>query len=66
MAEIKITKVNWVICPKCNYRYYVGASLLVAEGIPAMCPRCHHEFDAKEHLDKKLIGGEVTVANRFY
>ena len=62
MSEIH--RVNWVACPKCKYRYYVGPQLLLVEGIPAVCPKCHHEFDVKNHLEPKLTG--VTVADRYY
>lgn len=50
----EIGRVNWVICPNCKYRYYVGASLLMMEGVPAMCPKCRHEFDARTHLEPEV------------
>ena len=62
MAEID--KVNWVICPKCKFRYYVGPQLLVVEGALSTCPKCHHDFDAKDHLEKKFSG--VTASDKWY
>ncbi len=50
----EINRVNWVICPKCKFRYYVGAPLLMVEGIPTHCPKCHHEFDPRPHLEPKF------------
>ncbi len=47
-------RVNWVICPNCNYRYYVGEQLLLAEGTPAKCPKCRHEFDPRANLEPKF------------
>ncbi len=63
MAE-KIGKVNWVICPKCKLRYYVGPSLLMVEGIPAICPKCRTEFDPKERLESVVT--EAKVTDRLY
>lgn len=51
-----INRVNWVKCPKCSYRYYVGPQLLLVDDALAVCPKCSHEFDAKAHLDFKLSG----------
>ena len=62
MAEIH--RVNWVSCPKCKFRYYVGPQFLLVDGIPAICPQCRHEFDARKNLEPKLTG--VTVADRYY
>lgn len=56
----KLVKVNWVICPNCKYRYYVGASLLMAEGIPAVCPKCRHEFDPRSNLEPKFKAALAT------
>lgn len=50
----EIGRVNWVICPNCKYRYYVGESMLIAEGIPAICPKCRHEFNPKTHLQPEV------------
>jgi len=46
----KIHKINWVQCPKCKYRYYIGRPLL-EKGIPTLCPRCRFEFDPVPHLE---------------
>ena len=37
-------RVYWVTCPACQFRYYVGHSLVRVPGFPTCCPRCHHEF----------------------
>ncbi len=50
----RMSRVNWVKCPKCSYRYYVGPQLLLVDDALAACPKCSHEFDAKAHLDSKL------------
>ena len=60
----EIGKVNWVICPKCQFRYYIGPQLLLAEGIPTICPKCRHEFDPKPYLESKVTG--VRVPDRWY
>lgn len=60
----QIARVNWIICPKCKFRYYVGPQLLLVEGIPTVCPKCHHEFDPHKHLESRLT--EVTVASKFF
>ncbi len=57
----KIQRVNWVICPKCKNRYYVGAPLLMVEGIPAICPKCRHEFDAQANLDIKTSLDKAAI-----
>ncbi|MFC1951497.1 hypothetical protein ACFLYI_00445 [Chloroflexota bacterium] len=49
----EIHRVNWVICPKCKYRYYVEPELLL-EDISAECPKCHTEFDAKGNRESPL------------
>ena len=49
-----MARVNWVICPKCQFRYYIGPQLLAVEGMHTLCPRCHHEFDPKTHLEKRM------------
>ena len=59
----KIGIVNWVKCPKCNYRYYVGPQMLVVEGVPAVCPKCEHEFDPRLHRESKFSG--ATVGERW-
>ncbi len=63
MAE-KVGRVNWVKCPKCNYRYYVGPQLLLVEDALAICPKCRHEFDPKLHLESKLTG--VAASERWF
>lgn len=50
----EIGRVNWVICPNCKYRYYVGASLLMVKGVPAICPKCRHEFESQEHQELEI------------
>ncbi len=60
----EISRVNWVACPKCKFRYYVGPQLLLVEGIPAICPKCRHEFDPKPHLEPKFTG--VTVTDKLF
>ena len=59
----QIHRVNWVICPKCSYRYYVGPQLLLVEDALAACPKCSHEFDPKKHLTSKM--GSVAAGERF-
>ena len=51
-----INRVNWVKCPKCSYRYYVGPQLLMVDEALADCPKCGLEFDAKVNRDFKLSG----------
>ena len=46
----KIGRVNWVKCPKCTCRYYVGPQFFMVDNVPAVCPKCRHEFDPKLHL----------------
>ena len=62
MAELH--RANWVICPKCKFRYYVGVQLLLIEGIPAICPQCRNEFEAKKHLEPSLKA--TNVGDRWY
>ncbi len=57
MAEV--VRVNWVKCPKCGFRYYIGAPLLRVEGIPACCPKCQHEFDPRPYLEPPLTALKV-------
>ena len=64
MAEI--CKVNWVICPKCGWRYYIGPNLLLRKGIPAICPQCRVEFDPEENLESKKQEATKGLADRFY
>jgi len=56
---MEIHDVNWVICPECEYRYYVGRQLLL-ENIPAICPKCRIEFDPRPQLEAKetISGGK--------
>jgi predicted Zn finger-like uncharacterized protein len=56
--------VNWVKCPKCQFRYYVGPQLLAVEGMHTLCPKCHHEFDPKTHLEKSI--DEVSAADKLF
>lgn len=56
MAEIQIHSVNWVLCPNCDFRFYVGAEMLLVEQIQAHCPRCHSEFDVKTNLESVKKG----------
>ena len=49
----KAERVNWVICPNCKYRYYVGPALVTLEGAQAVCPKCRHEFEAKSNLEAR-------------
>ena len=49
----QIGKVNWVKCPKCNYRYYCGPPIFYMEGVPAKCPKCRHEFNAWDTLEPR-------------
>ena len=59
-----MARVNWVICPKCQFRYYIGPQLLAVEGMHTLCPRCHHEFDPKTHLEKHIT--EVSAADKLF
>ena len=43
-----MVKVYYVTCPKCSWRYYVGAALLQVENFPTVCPKCKHEFPPEE------------------
>ncbi len=56
-------RVNWVVCPNCRWRFYVGAQLLVVEGVKACCPKCSIEFDARTNLEQSRT--EVSAADRF-
>ena len=49
----EIGKVNWVVCPKCGYRYYCGPPIFYVEGIPAICPKCRFEFNAWDALEPR-------------
>ena len=51
----KISRANWVQCPKCNFRFYVTAGMLLEEGVESMCPECRHEFDPHDNLEKKAV-----------
>jgi len=48
---VEIHRVNWVVCPECGYRFYVGAEMILLEGIQCHCPNCHSEFDTKSNLE---------------
>lgn len=57
-AEVGIGRVNWVICPRCKWRFYLGAPLFQVGGkIPAACPKCHLDFDPRPNLEPKATGG---------
>lgn len=56
----KLAKVNWVICPECKFRYYVGTSLLLAKGVNAICPKCRAEFDANSNLEPAFNAAIAT------
>ena len=51
-----IGRVNWVRCPNCSWRYYLGQPLLKRPDVPAICPKCRHEFDAKAALEPRWTG----------
>jgi hypothetical protein len=55
MAETgKVRRVNWVICPSCTWRYYLGAPILLVSGSYSICPKCRLEFDPRPHLLEPL------------
>ncbi len=62
MAEIP--RVNWVTCPKCKYRYYVGPQLIMVEGVLSVCPKCHHEYNVRSQLENKVT--EVSAAAKLF
>ncbi len=49
-----IPRVNWVVCPKCKFKYYLSAPMLAVEGVPAICPKCRNEFEPRPHLIKQI------------
>ena len=55
----QVGKVNWVVCPKCKYRFYCGPPVFYVEGIPAICPECRHEFNAWEALEPRFTGKSI-------
>ena len=59
-----MVRVNWVICPKCKFRYYIGPQLLAVEGMHTICPKCHSEFDPKKHLEPRVT--EVSAADKLF
>ena len=59
----QIHRVNWVICPECSYRYYVGPQLLLVDDALAACPKCGLEFDPKKALTSKM--DSVAAGERF-
>lgn len=59
MSDIDVVRVNWVKCPKCSYKYYIGAPLLRVEEVPACCPKCKTEFDPRANLVPKLTALQV-------
>ncbi len=48
-------RVNWVRCPKCDWRYYVGWPLMKGTS-PAICPKCRTEFDARTAVEPVVSG----------
>ena len=52
--KAEFNRITWVTCPKCKWRYYLGAQVLMVEGHPAICPKCRLEFDPRPHLDPKM------------
>lgn len=56
--EMSIGRVNWVRCPICKWRFYLGAPLFQVEGkIQATCPKCHEDFNPGPNLETKATGG---------
>ena len=58
-----VYKINWVVCPQCKYRYYVGQQLL-EKGIPAICPKCRLEFDPVPHLESPKFKASRSIENK--
>ena len=52
----EFSRVNWVRCPNCNWRYYLGEPLLRRSDIPAICPKCRTEFDPRIALEPSVSG----------
>lgn len=61
MKEIEITRVNWISCPKCKYRYHVGPQLLRAAEPQSICPKCRFEFDPTPYVEPRH--DEVSAAD---
>ena len=59
-----MARVNWVICPKCNFRYYIGPQLLEVEGMHTLCPKCNSEFNPGKNIEKSNM--EVKVADKLF
>jgi len=59
----EVNRINWVICPSCQYRYYIGSQLLLVDGVPAICPKCRTEFEPKANLEPLFT--EVTIADKW-
>ena len=65
MSEVnKIARVNWVKCPTCKYRFYIGPQFFMVEGALAICPKCRHEFDPKRYLE--AIYRESVLGERWF
>ena len=62
-TAFQMHRVNWVGCPKCKYRFYVGIQLLLIKEVPAICPKCRHEFDPKEHIQSAI--SQTSVDERW-
>lgn len=46
-----MSKVYYVTCPECGFRYYVGENLVTIPRFPTLCPRCHHLYQLEESPD---------------
>ena len=55
-----IGKVNWVVCPKCKYRYYCGPPIFYVEEVPAVCPKCFHEFDPWAAMEPRFTAKTIA------
>ncbi len=62
IAVTEIGKVNWVVCPKCQYRFYCGPPIFHVKGVQSICPKCHHEFDPHDALEPRFT--ERTAADK--
>ncbi len=59
----EVLRINWVNCPKCKNRFYIGSQLLLVNNVPAICPKCRTEFDPKPNLEPRF--SEVTIADKW-
>jgi predicted Zn finger-like uncharacterized protein len=55
-----------VSCPSCQWRYYVGAELLRAHKVVALCPKCRTEFDPRPYLEpaRQVRAAAAEAPNR--